>query len=272
MDLTPGPFLRWAARRLDRDAPGGLYLTVGLGGVALFLAAFLGMAEDLVEAASFSIDHAVYGALQAAASPALTRLLWLATLCADTRVMTVGTAVAAIGLLLWGRPRGALFVAGAVGGGSALAALLKDVFVRPRPPASIALVATPESFSFPSGHAMAGLLLLGSLALLLVASRRPAWLKVAGVAAAALGTMMVGVSRVYLGVHWFSDVVASWCLGAALLCAAGAALLAWERFGTPRPVPRFSGTARAWRLAVTIALAGAAVWALAAETLRNPLL
>lgn len=264
--------MRWLARRLDGDSPAGLYLTLGLGGAIVFLAGFLSIAEDLVEAASFSIDRTVYAALSAAASPALTKVFWIATLSADTRTATIESAAVVAALLVWARPRRAAFVAALMIGGSTLAALLKDLFVRPRPPASIALVATPESFAFPSGHAIAALLLFGSLALLLVASRRPAWLKAAGVAAAAVGTLLVGLSRVYLGVHWFSDVVASYLLGAALLCAGGAALLAWERFGTPRPVARSARSALVLRWALTAALAGAAAWALAAEVLANPLL
>jgi undecaprenyl-diphosphatase len=264
--------MRWLARRLDRNAPEGLYLTLGLGGAVLFLAGFLSIAEDLVEAASFPIDHTVYAALAAAASPALTRVFWIATLVADTRTMAIESAAVVACLLVWGRPRRAAFVAALIIGGSSLADLLKGVFVRSRPPVSIALVAMPDSYAFPSGHAIAGLLLFGSLGFLLLASRGPGWLKAAGVFAATVATLLVGLSRVYLGVHWLSDVVASYLLGAALLCAGGAALLAWERFGPPRPVRRFSGSALAWRWAITVVLAGGAAWALAAEVLRNPLL
>ena len=271
MDLTPGPLMRTLARRFDPGSPGGLYLTIGLAGATLFLLGFLSIAEDLVESASFSIDRAVSGALAAAASPALTRVFWAATLTSDTRTAVIETAAAVTILLLWSRFRQAVFLTGIMIAGSGVANALKDVFDRARPPIPAALVATPDSYSFPSGHSIAALLLFGSLALLLVVSSHPTWLKVVGVAAAASATLLVGLSRVYLGVHWFSDVVASWCLGAALLCAGGAALLARERFGPPRPAPRLSGRAAVWRWAATFAIAGVAVWELVAEAARNPL-
>lgn len=271
MDLTPGPVMRFLARRLDAGSPGGLHLTVGLGGAFLFLLAFLSIAEDLVESASSVIDRALHTALAAAASPVLTRVFWAGTLTGDTRTAVIETAAAVSLLLLWGRPRRAAFLAGIMIAGSAAAGALKDVFDRARPPASAALVATPESFSFPSGHTIAALLFFGSLALMLVVSSRPVGLKVLGVIGAVLATLLVGLSRVYLGVHWFSDVVASWCLGAALLCAGGTALLAWERFGPPPPMPRYSGRAAAWRWALTVAIAGGTVWALVTEAVRNPL-
>lgn len=271
MDLTPGPLMRWTARRLDRDSPRGLYLTVALLGAAIFAAGFLAIAEDLTAPASFAIDRIVSARLHAVASPALTRLMWVATLLADTRTATVETIAVMLGLAVWGRPRRAVFVGLLMAVGTALANGLKDVFVRPRPPVSLALVASPQSFSFPSGHAMAAVLLAGSLALLLLASRRPMREKIAGVALAAVATVLVGLSRVYLGVHWFSDVAASWLLGAALLAAGGPALLAWERFGTPARRPAVSARAVAWRVAASVALASAALWALLAEVAANPL-
>lgn len=269
MDLSPGPLLRFLARRLDLDSPVGLHLTLAVVGAVVFGGGFLAIAEDVVPPASFAIDRVVSAWLGGLASPQLTRIMWAATLLADTPTMAVETAAIALGLLVWGRPRRAIFVAGTVAAGTTLAYVLKDVFVRPRPPASLALVATPQSYSFPSGHAIAALLLCGTLASILLASRRPAAWKAAGVLAALALTVTVGLSRVYLGVHWFSDVAASWMLGAALLSVAASALAAWERL---RPVVRTRAPGRlAWRLLALAALTAAAVWMLAAEVASNPL-
>lgn len=269
--MRPGPGTPWLARRFDRDAPTGLFLTAGAAGTLAFLLGFFAIARGYAGSTVFAIDTAVYRALVAAASPALTKVMWVATLCGDARVMWAESIAVVVALLVWRRPRRALFVGVVVGSGSALANLLKDHYVRPRPQAALALIEGLKSFSFPSGHANAALLLCGSLALLLLASRRPAWLKAAGVTAAALATILVGLSRIYLGVHWFSDVVGSWFLAGAFLSATGAALLAWER-SSPSQAPPFSGRAAAWRWAVTLLLGVIVGGVLVAETAVNPLL
>lgn len=134
-------------------------------------------------------------------------------------VLTFAT-LAVIGYLLLARKRGAaLLVALSIGGGALLSTLLKLGFDRPRPdlvPHAVAVY----SASFPSGHAMlsaASFLTLGALLMRVAARRR---LKGYVMALAVLATIAVGVSRVYLGVHWPTDVLAGWCAGAAwaLLC------------------------------------------------------
>ena len=81
------------------------------------------------------------------------------------------------------------------------------------------LIQVPSSFSFPSGHALISLVFFGMLAFLAVLSVRHRLLKGAMVAASAVAVATVGFSRIYLGVHWMTDVLASWALGAAWLSA-----------------------------------------------------
>jgi undecaprenyl-diphosphatase len=110
----------------------------------------------------------------------------------------------------------------AVPGSQIVVSLLKDAFERPRPDAGSA-VPLPESFAFPSGHAAAGAASLGAMALLaaerLPSARARAWLWSCVVA----GGLAVGLSRIALGVHFVTDVLAGWCFGLAWL---GACLLA----------------------------------------------
>ena len=121
----------------------------------------------------------------------------------------------------------------AVGGGQILSSLLKLGIDRPRPDL-VPHLAEVQTLSFPSGHAMMAAvtyLTLGSM-LAGIAPGRATKIYVLGIAV--LITLMVGVSRIYLGVHWPSDVLAGWCAGFAwaMLC-----WLAARRFIQPGSDP-----------------------------------
>ena len=137
----------------------------------------------------------------------------------STIVLVMVTAVTIFYLLLIGRWRTALLVLVTVGGGQILSSLLKLGIDRPRPDLVPHLVDV-QTLSFPSGHAMMSAvtyLTLGSMLAGIVPGRATR-IYVLGVAV--LITLMVGVSRIYLGVHWPSDVLAGWCAGFAwaMLC------------------------------------------------------
>jgi undecaprenyl-diphosphatase len=134
-------------------------------------------------------------------------------------VLVMVTAAAIFYLLLIGRWRQALLVLVAVGGGQILSSLLKLGIDRPRPDLVPHLVEV-QTLSFPSGHAMMAAvtyLTLGSMLAGIVPGRST---RIYVLGLAVLITFMVGVSRVYLGVHWPSDVLAGWCAGFAwaMLC------------------------------------------------------
>ncbi|UDL87158.1 phosphatase PAP2 family protein [Mesorhizobium sp. PAMC28654] len=134
-------------------------------------------------------------------------------------VLVLITAAVIIYLLLVRRWGMALFMFVAVAGGQVLSSLLKVGIDRPRPELVSHLV-TETSLSFPSGHAMLSAvtyLTLGSLAARFLHGRTT---KIYVLSLAVLTTVLVGVSRIYLGVHWPSDVLAGWCAGFtwAMLC------------------------------------------------------
>lgn len=122
-------------------------------------------------------------------------------------------------LLLSGHWQIALFVLVSVGGGQIVSTLLKLGVDRPRPDLVPHLM-QETSNSFPSGHAMMSAVTYLTLGVLLARIMPQRRLKVFFLVVAVLLTFMVGVSRVYLGVHWPTDVIAGWCIGAAwaLLC------------------------------------------------------
>jgi undecaprenyl-diphosphatase len=142
------------------------------------------------------------------------------TALGSAAVLGLLTAITGVYLALDGKRHMALFMCGSVISGWMVSALLKDLFQRPRPD----LVPYGVSFSstsFPSGHSMMSAVTYLVLGALLARSQVRALLKAYFLLVAVMLTLMVGISRVYLGVHWPSDVVAGWTAGAVW------ALLSW---------------------------------------------
>lgn len=141
-----------------------------------------------------------------------------------------------VGIWCWARGRraDAVFVVAAMAGAVLLFRGIKILVDRPRPP-TVTQVVREGNESLPSGHATMSMVVIGSLVVLFRAGRGTA-ARVAMVAAAALWVGAVGATRVYLGVHWFSDVLIGWLLGAAWLVAC-AATWSWWRRRTATTVP-----------------------------------
>jgi undecaprenyl-diphosphatase len=129
-------------------------------------------------------------------------------------VLTLLVIGVAAYLLAVGKRGSALLVVGSVGGGAVLSELLKLIFARPRPD-FVAHLVEVQSASFPSGHAMLSAITYLTLGALLAQVHEQRHVKALLIGSGVLLTVLVGVSRVYLGVHWPSDVLAGWVLGAA---------------------------------------------------------
>jgi len=108
----------------------------------------------------------------------------------------------------------ALLVGGAVMSGTMMSTLLKGTFARPRPDLVPHLVQVATS-SFPSGHAMLSAVTYLTLGALLTRFQEGRAVKLYLMTSATLLTFLIGTSRIYLGVHWPSDVVGGWCIGVA---------------------------------------------------------
>jgi undecaprenyl-diphosphatase len=133
-------------------------------------------------------------------------------------VLTVVTTLVVGYLLATRRTALAAFVTASVVGGSIAGTLLKQLFARDRPHVVPHLVEV-QSLSFPSGHALNSAVVYITLGALLARTElRPA-VKIYIVSAAGLLAVLIGLSRVYLGVHYPSDVAAGWCAGAAWAAA-----------------------------------------------------
>ena len=261
----------WLRRRTTFDSPSGFYLSAIVVAAGYFFATFLSIAEDLVTSSAIvRFDPQLTALLRVFRTPVLTRLLWVFTVLGDPRVATLLTVLAVGLLLMWGRRAEAWLVGLTVAGGSAVGALAKLAFHRPRPPVRFALITEPSSFSFPSGHALYSLVFFGVLAFVLVRlSRRLGW-RLLILGAATLAVLLVGLSRVYLGVHWPSDVIASWSLAATVLTVTCGLYLSRARY-RPRGAGSPVGT-RTVRVVASVAIALAAVLGVAYGAVHDPLL
>lgn len=157
-----------------------------------------------------AFDRTLLLSIHGLASAGLDRFAMAVTRLADPLTMALGTS--AMALLLWLmrlRWRG-VYLFAAVGGASAFNYIVKPLFGRVRP--DLWLSPTPEtSFSFPSGHSIASMSFAVAI-ILLAWPTRGRWL---ALVVATVFTAVIGFSRLYLGVHYPSDVLAGWLIGAA---------------------------------------------------------
>jgi undecaprenyl-diphosphatase len=126
----------------------------------------------------------------------------------------------------------AVLVAVAVLGGVLISTILKMGFDRPRP--DIQHAVRVFTASFPSGHAMLSAVTFLTLGVLVARAEADHRLKVYFVSIALFLTIVVGVSRIYLGVHYPSDVLAGWCVGSAWAILCWSAALWLEKRGKER--------------------------------------
>jgi membrane-associated phospholipid phosphatase/uncharacterized membrane protein YkvA (DUF1232 family) len=197
-----------------------------LFGVLAPLALFAVLAEDVAEHEVISWDTSILHFMERHQSDALTTVTRLVTDSGSTAsIVLISLAVAA--LLLIARLRWhALFVAVAVAVTAGLNGVMKVAFERPRPDVFPHLVLV-RTWSFPSGHSMDSMGLAVALAIVAWPTRWRWPVLVVGL----VWAVAVGVSRLYLGVHYPSDVVAGWALALSTVCVVW--LVFWRALSLP---------------------------------------
>ena len=198
-------------------------LVAGFGVLVASLVAFGSLAEGIRSNEVFLLDTLANPFLHNLSSPALDQLMSGASTVGSIVVIPVLFAIAIVVLLAKRRYGAALFLTIASGGALLLNGLMKLYFHRPRPQLPWAHV--QPDYSFPSGHTMNSVAFYLALAVILwsIAGRR--W-GVAAVAGAAALCTLIGVSRIYLGYHYLTDVVGGALAGIAWLLITMAAFRA----------------------------------------------
>jgi undecaprenyl-diphosphatase len=192
--------------------------------LCLIVAAIWGLAEltdEVVEGATRALDTDILLALRTSGDlsdpigpPYLEEMARDLTALGGTVVITGATLFAAGFFLMRGSLGSMVYLLVAAGGGIILSSIGKEVFDRPRPDL-VPHGSLVYTASFPSGHSMMAAVAYLTLGVL-IARVLPGWpQKVYVMSIAVILTVLVGISRVYLGVHWPTDVAAGWLAGAA---------------------------------------------------------
>ena len=203
-----------AERRLILGAFRSLFVAV------IALALFGWIAEEVLEADTLRFDFAVRNAIHSQSFPLATTWMLRITRLGNWYVILPAAVLLAVFLVIKHRSHEARLLAVAMVGAVILDTVLKLTFQRVRPAPYFGLDA-PRTYSFPSGHALITFCFVGFLAGVITLHLDAKWLRATVWALAAVVIILVGLSRVYLGVHYPSDVIAGYAAALAWMSAVG---------------------------------------------------
>jgi undecaprenyl-diphosphatase len=238
-------FERLRAKATGRLSPLELYLpviviaAVGLAAALYLGEAFLDLAvalhnssPALREADAVAHEWAVYFHSRSA-----TGLFVALTILGTPAGLGIVVAIACAIALVRGKRHRALYLAGTATVGALLNVALKDLFARARPDLGVAL-RDATGFSFPSGHAMGATIVFGALAYLISRLTWPWRGRAAAIAGCVTLAAGIAASRIYLGVHWISDIAAGIAAGGLWLVVSIVAYETFRRLRALRAQPR----------------------------------
>lgn len=184
-----------------------LSLLLGLGTAIAALIFFGWLADEVLENDTRQFDEATRTAIHQLASPALTKVMRGFSFVGGTIALTIGTIIVVVRFAMkkWGH-EAKLFAITMIGA-SLLNITLKLTFKRARPEPFFNL-SLPETYSFPSGHSLTSAVFFGALAAILTARIKSKRARVAIWIVSTLMFLTIGFSRIYLGVHHTTDVIA----------------------------------------------------------------
>jgi undecaprenyl-diphosphatase len=201
----------------DRDLRGiweaSRSLMVSLVSSALFLILFAWLSEEVFEGELLRLDLAVRMKVHEFFSPALTNFMQYMTFLGSIGFLAALFVFLMAGWLMKGMKRAAVWMSIAVGGSVILDVSLKLSFHRTRPVPFVGVA--PLTYSFPSGHALSSFCFYGVLAGLICSRMKSGAIRIVIWSAAAALVFAIGLSRVYLGVHYPTDVIAGYIAAAA---------------------------------------------------------
>lgn len=217
-----------------------LLVLLGLGTSIAFISLFAELAEDMLEDEVKQFDEMIIGFLHHIASETLGEVMFFFTEMGSIWFLTLFSIF--IILFLWWKKKdkwSILFFIIGVGGGGLLTKLLKYHYGRERP--SINEEIDAIGYSFPSGHSMGSLIFYGFLTYFIIRSTPHKKMKWLTVGLAGILIVLISISRIYLGAHYPSDVIAGHLAGAIwlILCILALEYIKWRSTLSIKPIKEF---------------------------------
>ena len=184
-----------------------LSLLLGLAAAIAALIFFGWLADEVLEGETRHFDEVTRAAVHQFASPVLTTIMRGLSFVGSTLALTIASIAVVVCLAMRKLGREAKLFALTMLGGALLNTILKLAFKRTRPIPFFNL-STPETYSFPSGHSLMSACFFGALAALLTARIKSRRLRIILWIVATAMFLLIGLSRIYLGVHYTTDVIA----------------------------------------------------------------
>jgi membrane-associated phospholipid phosphatase len=216
---------------------GPMLLKLGLSFVVFLMLSigFVAIADEVTEGETLAFDQAVLEAIYARSSEFWNQFFLVVTELGGVAGVIVLTAGLLAALLYKKNYRYVVLVVAGVGGAALLNVLLKLIFERARPDLWEQLI-VETSFSFPSGHAMAS----AALALCFVAVFWRSKYRLAAMSGATLYVLLIGFSRLYLGVHYPTDIIGGWLISSIWVLLVISVMYGWGIYRRAVPIESLS--------------------------------
>jgi membrane-associated phospholipid phosphatase len=197
------------------------YMFFSLCFLSLFTFIFAKFADELVESELNHFDQTIINWIQSLMNPQLTFIMKTFTFLGSPLALSLFVFISVLWMIRKKKYWEAVFLVIGIGGGGTFDLFLKWIFHRQRP--NFHRLIEESGYSFPSGHSMVSIIFYGMLCMLLIVFINSTITKVVGISCTLFIITMIGFSRVYLGVHYPSDVLAGYAAGGTwlIICLMG---------------------------------------------------
>jgi undecaprenyl-diphosphatase len=210
-------FFNFIKKRLTPDEKFGLYLTIGSIITFIFIYFFFGILHDYIGQESIiKSDFRLLSIFKLFRTPAVNQVMLFLTYLGRGEIIIAGMIITGIILILLKQRFYLLSLLTSVIGGEIFVSIIKNTIDRPRPSLSDALV-IENSFSFPSGHTFTAIAFYGLLTFFIAHNLKKKLARIITYTFGIILILLIGLSRIFLGAHWPSDVLASLVSGIAWL-------------------------------------------------------
>jgi len=223
-------FFNFVKSRFNINKKNGLYLTIGTVVSAIFLFIFFNFVEDIFDASSLLVfDKNVIRIIESIRTPFLNKIMVFITYMGNSYTIAISFLIMMILLIILQKWKYLYSLLISISGSAVFVLLIKNIIGRQRPPIENALIVLKD-FSFPSGHSYMAVAFYGLVIYFAFDLLKNNNTKYSILSIGIIFVLTLGFSRLYLGVHWPSDVFAGFAAAIALVTAIITILEIKERF------------------------------------------